>query len=203
MLATSPTLLRATTIGSAPVVLGVTRSVRPITVPGSASQWTDVFGSTTATPASTSAADHASARAPMIRHFAGSSTLEYSSSSGDRSGVGRPRESAPRPVIANAASTAASSSNTATTSRSCPPEHRPYSRVQRGEPADPDATLWDIRRHIRIPDRARVRCAPLAISERGGHLCRCRKEGRPRGRRGRRTGRSVPTRSSAAIGRQR
>ena len=55
----------------------------------------------------------------MIRHFAGSDSREYSSSRGIRSGWGSGHGASPRPVAANALSTAASRSDSTITSSSC------------------------------------------------------------------------------------
>lgn len=68
-----------------------------------------------ASPRSTAATHHASARAGMIRHFRGSRTREYSSSRGARFGCGSGKGSSPCAVIAKAPSTTRISSSTATT----------------------------------------------------------------------------------------
>ena len=62
--------------------------------PGTTRHCTEALVST-ARPAPSSATATDSARAPMIRHFAGSSSREYSSSSGDRSGCGSGQRASP------------------------------------------------------------------------------------------------------------
>lgn len=86
-----------------------------MTGPGGALHSTSVRRSTLARPALTSAMTHASARAPMIRHFFASVTREYSASNGDRSGWGAGHGTISRPVTSNVRSTEARRSSSVPT----------------------------------------------------------------------------------------
>ena len=161
---TSPSRLRATISGSAPVgerddTVGTRDDRARLDPPANRRVPLNDGQGSVDEPTS-----HASARAPMILHFAGSSSREYSSSRGERSGCGSGHGVSPRPVTANATSTAASNSDVGDHVVIVPARTNAVSTHHEPVPAVADARARAIR--ARYPDTC------IGLGQRAVHASR-------------------------------